>query len=251
MRAQFAYTTSFWLEAVGKFWVTSLELVAVFVVFGHVEGLGGFGRWDVVYLYGVASISLGLAELFTDGLNQMPELVREGTLDGILVRPVSPLLQILGRQCRPLHIGRTAQGGLALAVALSHHPGLSAGQAAMVGLNVAGSIAVYAGLFVAEAAAMVFTVQSAEAFSAFTYGGAQMSQYPVSIYRPWVRRIFLYAVPVGAVCYLPALVVLDRPDPLGFPRWVSYVAPLAGVGFLGACLGAWRGALSRYTGTGS
>jgi ABC-2 type transport system permease protein len=253
LRAQLAYPRSLVLEAGGRFWVTGLEMVAVFVLFDHVDALAGFDRWQVVYLYGVATLSLGLAELVTDGLNEMPELVRLGTLDGLLVRPVPVLVQVLGRQCRPLHAGRALQGALALGVALAVvGPGLDApGRIAMIPVNLAASIAVYAGLFVAEAAAVIFTVQSAEAFNAFTYGGASMSQYPVPIYRPWLRRVFLYVVPVGAACYLPALVVLGEPDPLGLPAAAPYLAPLGAGAFLAGCLGAWRLALARYTGTGS
>jgi len=69
---QLSYRASFLLEALGKAWVVGLELVAVFVLFGYVRELGGWSRWEVVYLYGVASIALGVAELLTDGLNDKP-----------------------------------------------------------------------------------------------------------------------------------------------------------------------------------
>ncbi|MEZ4235720.1 MAG: ABC-2 family transporter protein [Myxococcota bacterium] len=251
VRAQLAYRGAVWLEALGRFWVTSLELVGVLVVFTITDGLGGFGRWEVVYLYGVATTALGVASVVTDGLKDMPHLVRTGQLDGMLVRPLSPLLQVLGRQCRLMQVGRPAQGALTLLWALWHVAPDGPLRYGMVGVNVAATTAVFSGLFVLEGASTVFTVQAAEAFSAFTYGGAQMTQYPVPIYPAWLQRVFLWVVPVGTACYLPALVVLGHPDPLGLPGWAPWVAPLGALAFFGACLLGWRAALDRYTGTGS
>jgi ABC-2 type transport system permease protein len=93
----------------------------------------------------------------------------------------------------------------------------------------------------------VWTVQSAEAFNAFTYGGVQMTQFPVTIYRPWLQTVFLWIVPVGFTSYYPALWVLGRPEatPLG------WLAPAVGVGFLGLALCFWTLAIRRYTSTGS
>ncbi len=252
LQGQLSYRRSFWLEVAGRFWVVGLELVAVLVLFSHIDDLGGWTRWEVVYLYGVASLALGIAELLTDGLREMPQLVRMGTLDGLLLRPVSPLLQVLGRQCRPLHLGRAAQGVLGVAGAL-YMLGEPLGplQGAMVAVNVFASALVYCTVFVMGAATCIFTVQSAEAFNAFTYGGVQMTQYPTSIFPHRLRSVFLWVVPVGMTSYFPALVVLDKVDSLGFPAFMPFVAPVVAVVF--ASLGAvyWRFCLSRYLSTGS
>ncbi|MEO0605339.1 MAG: ABC-2 family transporter protein, partial [Myxococcota bacterium] len=149
LTAQLTYRRSFLLEILGRFVLTFLELVAVLVLFDRVDAIGSFTKWEVVYLYGVASVGLGTAELLTDGLNDMTTLVRQGTLDGVLVRPVSPLLQILGRQCRPLHAGRVLQGLLAIVwglVELSWTP--SPLQLGMLVVNLSCTTAVFAAIFV-------------------------------------------------------------------------------------------------------
>ena len=252
LKGQMSYRSSFLLEVVGRFAVTTLELVAVLVLFTHVDGLGGWTRWEVVYLYGVASLSLGLAELFTDGLRDMPELIRLGTFDGILVRPVAPLAQVLGRQCRPLHLGRAAQGGLALGLAFTNlDVAFGLLELTMLVVNIASSVVVFSGIFIAGAATGVFTVDSAEAFNAFTYGGVQMTQYPLPIYRPWLRWLFVFAVPVGYTSYFPALVVLGKDDALGFGPLAPWMAPVVAAAFLGLSTRWWAFAVNHYRSTGS
>ncbi|MBX2801627.1 MAG: ABC-2 family transporter protein [Myxococcales bacterium] len=252
LKGQMGFRSSFLLETVGRFWLTALELVAVFVMFTHVDGLGGFSQWEVVYLYGVASLALGLAEIATDGMKDMPELVRTGGLDVVFVRPVPALVQVLGRKCRPHHLGRAGQGAVAVVAALWVLQ-LPVGplQLFMLTVNVGGCTAIFVGLFIASAATTVFTVQSSEAFSAFTYGGVQMTQFPITIYGRLLRSLFLWIVPLGFTSYFPALVVLGKPDALGFGPLVPFAAPLVAGAFLGVCLAWWSYALGRYQSTGS
>jgi ABC-2 type transport system permease protein len=47
------------------------------------------------------------------------------------------------------------------------------------------------------------------------------------------------------------LALLGRPDPLGSPPLVQWLAPLAGPVFLLATLGAFRAGLRHYASTGS
>lgn len=249
---QMAYRGSFAMEVAGRFWITALELVALVVLFGQIDDLAAWTRWEVVYLFGVTTLALGLAELLTDGLNDMPELIRTGAFDGILVRPVSPLVQVLGRQCRLMHVGRVAQGltAMILALALLGRP-TSPSSLGMVGVSVASAATVYAAIFILEGAACIFTVQSAELFHAFTYGGVQMTQYPLPIYGPWLRHLFLWAVPIGFVTYFPSLVVLEKVDALGWPPIMPWLAPFAALAFLGLSLRGWSFAIDRYRSTGS
>ncbi|MEN0061546.1 MAG: ABC-2 family transporter protein [Myxococcota bacterium] len=252
LTGQLTYRRSFLLEMAGRFTLTLLELAAVFVLFDHVDAIGGFTKWEVVYLYGVASIGLGTAELFTDGLNDMTALVRQGTLDGVLVRPLSPLLQIMARQCRPLHAGRVLQGMLALVSALVvlQWPAQPL-QVAMLVVNLVSTTLVFGAIFVMGAATKIFTIQSAEAFSAFTYGGVQLAQFPLNVYPRWLQRLFVFVVPVGVTSYAPALVVLGKgPDPSLGP-WAPYAVPFVTLAFVGVALLWWRTALDRYQSTGS
>lgn len=252
LAGQMSYRTSFLLETFGRFNVTMLELVGVIVLFDHIDALAGWTRWEVAYLYGMASMSLAVAELLTDGLKEMTELVRNGTFDGILVRPVSPLVQILGRRCRPFLLGRLLQGILVAAAALwllSWKP--APVPLLMVFVNVGSTAVVFGAVLVAAAATKIRTVESKEAFNAFTYGGVQMAQFPLTVYPDWLRGLFLYAIPIGYTAYFPALLVLGKPDQIGFGPLAPWLAPVVAGAFLGLSLLWWRSCIDYYQSTGS
>jgi viologen exporter family transport system permease protein len=255
IREQMDYRRSFMLEIVGKAAVTGLELAALLFLFARIDAIGGWSKWEVVYLYGLASMALGAAELLTSGLDRTPEMVRTGAIDGLLVRPLSPLVQMLCREIKLFELGRGLQGLVAMAIAMRHLPGSAEpGALALLVVSLVSTVAIYSGLFLAAAASCFWTVQSGEAFNAFTYGGVQMTQYPISVYPRWLRDLFLYAIPIGFTTYVPAFDALGKAGgPLtaltgGHAAWL---APAVAALFLFLCWRFWRLGVDRYQGTGS
>jgi ABC-2 type transport system permease protein len=114
-----------------------------------------------------------------------------------------------------------------------------------------GGICLFLGLVILQATSAFWTTESLEVWNAFTYGGVTMSQYPIAIYRPWFRRVFTYVIPLACINYFPVVAVLGRPDPLGTPRILQWLAPLAGVAFLGISLQFWKIGVRHYRSTGS
>jgi ABC-2 type transport system permease protein len=53
------------------------------------------------------------------------------------------------------------------------------------------------------------------------------------------------------VCYFPALYVLDKEDPLGFPRGFQFASPLVAVAAAIAAGVVWTFAVRRYRSVGS
>ena len=84
-----------------------------------------------------------------------------------------------------------------------------------------------------------------------TYGGVETTQYPLSIYRSWLRRFFTYVIPLACVSYYPALAILGRPDALGSSPLCQWLAPGVGLLFLVVALQIWKFGVRRYRSTGS
>lgn len=246
-----AYRRSYLFELTGRFLLGAMELLSILFLFERVDTIGGWTRWEVIYLHGIATVSLGLAEILTSGLDEMGDLVRTGAVDGLLVRPMSPLLQLLGREVRIFHAGRVLRGLFALGLAGSQLTVTGWDALAMVTLSVVSCTVIYAGLFIASAAACFWTVQSLEVFNAFTYGGVEMTQYPISVYPGWLRNLFLYFVPLGFGCYVPAARLLGKDNGLGIPDAFSFAAPLVAAVFFFFCLRFWNLGMNRYQSTGS
>jgi ABC-2 type transport system permease protein len=206
-------------------------------------------------LFGLSSLSFGLADVFASGFDYPwfgPNMLRQGQFDQVLVRPVSPFLQVMASQLVLRRAGRLLQGGLVLALSLAAlELTWTPVQTAFAGLTVLGGALLYFGLYVLGAAASFWTLQSLEVFNTLTYGGQMLASYPLDVFGPWLRRFFTFVVPVAFVCYFPALWLLGKPDPHGLPDWLAFLAaPLCALASL-ACLGAWRLGVRHYQSSGS
>ena len=96
-----------------------------------------------------------------------------------------------------------------------------------------------------------WTIESIEIVNCATYGGVETAQYPVSIYRPWFRNVFMFVIPLATINYLPAHAILGRADPLGSSVLFQWLSPVVGVAFLVVCLQVWRIGVRHYRSTGS
>ncbi|MGP3686319.1 ABC transporter permease [Streptomyces sp. IBSNAI002] len=252
IRSTMTYRASFLLALFGNAAIQLLDFVAIWIMFQHVDALGGFSLPEIALLYGSCSASLGLADLLLGNTDRIGLRVRDGSLDTMLVRPVPLLAQVAADRFALRRLGRTVQGLVVLGWAVSVLPvDWSAGKVLLVPLMIVAGAAIFGAVMVAGAAFQFWAGDAAEVQNSFTYGGNTMLQYPPTIFAKDLLRGVTFIVPLAFVNWLPALYVLGRPDPLGLPGWVAFLSPLvAFVMFLPASL-AWRAGVRSYRSTGS
>jgi ABC-2 type transport system permease protein len=252
VRSQTQYRASFVMDLLASTVFTGVDLVTVFVLFSVNGGLGGFGGREVLLMVGISSCAFPLADLAVGNVERLPAYVRTGLFDAVLVRPLSSLGQLLAMDFAPRRIGRAVQGlaiyGIALAAApVDWWPGtvLLAVLAPLAGA------AFFGALFVAGATVAFWWIESGELAFAFTYGGKDFSMYPATVFGGFFRRLFAYGLGFAFVAYLPALALLDRPDPLGVPAWLHWCSPLTAMLAAGLAALFWRTGVRHYRSTGS
>ncbi|MFJ8018322.1 ABC transporter permease [Streptomyces sp. NPDC096339] len=254
IRSTMTYRTSFLLSAFGNAAITLLDFVAIYIMFSHVDVLGGFTLPEIALLYGTSSASLGLADLLIGNTDRIGVRIRDGSLDTMLVRPVPVLAQVAADRFALRRLGRVAQGLGVLGWGLwelSERVDWTAGKVLLVPVMIVAGAGIFGAVMVAGAAFQFLAGDAAEVQNSFTYGGNTMLQYPPTVFAKDLLRAVTFIVPLSFVNWLPALYVLGRPDPLGLPGWVAYLSPLvAFVVFLPASL-AWRAGVRSYRSTGS
>ena len=252
IRGQMEYRASFLMQTAGQFTVTAIQFLGIWALFDRFGAIKGWGLHEVALFYGLISMTFAISDAITRGLDVFGATVKAGDFDRLLVRPRSPVLQLLGHELTLRRLGRLMQGATVLVIA-SAGPGLtwSPDRLVLLGLAIACGVCLFVGLMLLQATSAFWTIESLEAWNAFTYGGVTMSQYPVAIYRPWFRQFFTVVIPLACISYYPAVAILGRPDPLGMPEATGWVAPLAGPLFMLGCVGIWRVGVRHYQSTGS
>ncbi len=252
VRSQTQYRLSFALELVFSTVLTSLDLVTVWVLFRVNGSLGGFGGRDVVLMVGIAAVAFPVADLAVGNVEKLRVYVRSGLFDAVLLRPLSAMGQLVCMDFAPRRVGRVVQGTAIYVVALLVAPvAWSAPVALLVVVAPLAGALFFGAIFVAGATVAFWWIDSGEISNAFTYGGKDVTSYPMTVFGGWFRRFFAYGLGFAFVSYLPALALLDRPDPLGTPGWLRWCSPLTAL--FAAALAAlfWRTGVRHYRSTGS
>ena len=252
IRAQLQYRLSFALSLIGTALISFLDFAAILILFGQVDALGGWSVAEVGFLYGIATLSFALTDLVIGHIDLLPQLIRQGDFDLLLIRPLGSLFQVIASDYSLRRLGKALQGLVVLAVAIAYlDVAWTAERVAITALTIPSAFAIYAGIWIAFATIAFWLVDSTEVANSFTYGGQTIAQYPVNIFGPWLRRLIVFVVPLAFVAYFPALYVLDKEDALGLPDAFRFASPLvAAAALVGGGL-LWRAAVRHYRSTGS
>jgi len=252
LKAQMQYRASFLMDILAQVLISGLDFAALAVLFSKFARLRGWSLWEVGLLYALVHSSFALAELAARGFDTFARQIREGGFDAFLIRPFSPFFMTLCSDFHGRRVGRLAQA-LVVGFICCQKAGVvwTASKVAVFLSALAGGACFFVALFVIGATLCFWTVQSIELINIFTHGGIEAANVPISIYRRWFRSFFIFVVPLAWVNYFPALHILGRPDPLGFPPAVQWLAPLAGVAFLMLARLVWSFGVRHYQSTGT
>lgn len=251
LRAQLAYRTSFAFDLVGNLGIGIVEFAEVYVLFHNVDALGGLDFRQAVLVFALANVSFSLADFVFGHVDGLPDYLRAGTLDVMLLRPRPVLAQLVLSDVSLRRLGRTLFALVLLAAVLpTVVEDWTPAKALLAVVAPLAGTAVYGALFVGAAASQFWLTDGREFANAFTYGGSYAGAYPASVFHVALRVFFAFVVPAAFCAYLPALVLLDLPGPAALPAWLGWCGPLAAAVVWGAALLGWRQGLRHYTGGG-
>jgi ABC-2 type transport system permease protein len=252
VRGQMQYRASFLLDVVCRFLVNGLELAAIFILFNRFTALGDWHAGDIAFLYGLVTISFALHEVVAQSFEDFSLTIRQGEFDRILLRPVTPIVQVLASDFQLKRIGRVLTGVLALALALPRTEIVwTVAKIVYLPIVILSGIVLFAAVDLIGGTLCFWTIERSEVVNVFTYGGVYMSSYPISIYQAWMRRTFTFVIPIAFVAYFPGLYILGRSDPFGMPRFVSFLTPIVAILFALVALAFWEWGVRHYQSTGS
>ncbi len=251
VRAQLQYRASFALDVLGMFLISFLDFVGILVLFTNVPRLGSWTVSEVALLYAMSTLAFSLTDLAIGHLDYLPRLIRDGNFDLILIRPRGTLFQVIAADFQLRRLGKTAQAMVVLGYAISTLPIEWTGARALVLVaGIATGTLIFTSVWIAAICIAFWTVDAQETANAFTYGGQTLAQFPIDIYDRWLRRFLAYVVPLAFVAYFPALFILGKADPLGFPAWLSFASPLVALAAAAVAWLVWQQAVRHYRSAG-
>lgn len=254
LRSQMQFRASFWTDLISTGLLNASIFLSVALILERFGSIGGWGLGEIAFLVGMIEMSFGTMDLVFSGFDPdyFSILIREGRFDQVMLRPVGLTWQVLGSRFVLRRFGRIFEGLVIWLVALSMiniHWTLA--KVLYLPVVFISQVIVMGALFIFGSTFTFWTLQSIEAVNILTYGGTDLMSYPMQIYPSWMQRFFTFVVPFIFLNFYPALFILDKPDPLNFPAFAPFMAPVVALLFFLAALRFWRFGVEHYQSSGS
>jgi ABC-2 type transport system permease protein len=221
-------------------------LTVLYVLFEQAQSIGGWRFTEAIALFGVYLFYEGVIDLFLyPNLNKLPDHVRTGSLDFMLLKPISAQFQVSFRHASLWQVPEIFLGLGLIAYAMAALDVLSLRTAAL-GLLLLGSGAaiLYSIWFMLTTTAfwLVKVGNIPELFHSVFAAG----RFPVSAFPAWIRILLTFVVPVAFITTVPAEAAIGRLD------WLTGVESFAvALAALAISRAFWRRAIRNYTSASS
>lgn len=249
VRSQMQYRASFVMMALGSMLSAFADYIALWALFNRFGTVQGWTLYEVGLIYGMGHMAFAISEALVRGFDVFQNDVRTGAFDRVLLRPRSTVLQMMGAELQLSRLGRFLQGGIVLVVSVLHiAPAWGVLHYMLLFFSIAGGALLFSAIIVLQATSCFWVIESLEVWNAFSYGGINAVQYPLSIYHKPIRYFFSFILPLAAVSYYPCAFLLGKAY---VPLWLSLASPAIGVLLFLLSLLVWQVGVRHYTSTGS
>ena len=250
--ARMQYRANFVVGLLGLIVWNVVNLSLIGILINQFKSLKDWTLWELVFLYCLWILAYSLYGLFFSHTSQLEEYLIEGTFDQFLLRPASPLIQVLGREFQYLEIADAlfALTGISLAYTRLglHWDGWHWG---FFVLSVISGALIALGLNLLVACTAFWTGHSRGAAMIVRQFSGLVQWYPIEVFGRAFRAIVTGLIPVAFMNYYPALILLGKLDDTRAGWWLGYMPPIVALLLMGIVSLLWRRALIQYTSSGS
>ena len=225
------------------------QIVFFSIIFGNVDHIGDWSKWEVVLLIGTHQIIAQLFQaFFFVNVANIPELVRTGKLDSLLALPVDSQFAVSTKQFGLDSVINAIVGAAVVCFSLSQlgvTPNLISILLYLTALGF--GIAVHYSIML-SLAAVSFWIVRAQGLVYGYFNFLNIARYPDTIFPRLFRLIFGWIVPVVIVANIPARLLIKS---LGQPGWLMFHLVVASTIIFSLSRSFWRFALRHYSSASS
>ncbi len=225
------------------------QIVFIEVVFSYVGAIGGWTKWEVVLLIGTHQLIGQLFQaFFYMNLANLPELVRTGKMDFMLLLPLDTQFVVSLKQFGMDNVVNACVGGGFVAFALwklAVFPTIA--QLLLYAMAVCCGILIHYSIMLVFAASSFWMVRSQGLIYGY-YSLFNIGRYPDTIYRGAFKLVFSWLIPVIIVANIPSRLLIHAAEN-PWPIMLQLIA--ATLLMVGATRLMWNSALRHYSSASS
>lgn len=241
------YKTDFVIGIISTFINQFYGIFFVWVIFENIKQIHGWTFYEITFVYGLLTMAKGIDMFFFDNLFCLGfEYVREGSFDIFMIRPISPLFQLVASYMQQDGIGLVLLGAIVIARSLSElHIALSPLDVVFLAIFVISGAAIISAINLITATLGFKTVNSHIIMTSIS-SLQDFALYPILIYPKFIGFLLTWLIPYAFASFYPAQYFLHK----GFQMY-SLFTPLVAIVLWAIALKVWSIGIKNYSSTGS
>lgn len=207
IKAQLRYPLDFTMQIFIWFIYSFIPIMGLYILFERFGSIGEWGMYHIGYSYGVISFGYDLARMLGRGFDNFHKYTIDGSLDTLLIRPLSLKLQIMGNNFFLRRISGLINYTLILIISIFKlKPSIYFDLPIIMLMTVVLIISVsifFMGLLLVYASSCIFTVHRNIISDLLVDNLVKVSYLPLNYINKILRFVLLYVIPIGIISYYP------------------------------------------------
>ncbi|WP_010268505.1 ABC transporter permease [Paenibacillus senegalensis] len=247
------YRLSFFMDILIQFTTYGSTYLGIWMVMNRFETIGGWNYEEVIFLYSLNLMSYGICSLFLwSPMRYLQHAVQHGEFDGILIKPLNPMVHLICRQFNQHFIGHILLSGGVLIYCFRNldisWTWLNSGYFL---LAIAGGVFIQGALLIISGAMSFWFVKSNAFTDTMIYGFRGFLDYPITIYNKWIQIFLTFVIPYAFVNFYPAQYFLAKESTGLFHPVFQFATPLIGLLLMLLSWVIWTQGVNKYQSVGS
>ena len=247
MKAILAYEADFLVLVFSAFLVQIAGFAFIWTIFQRIPSINGWTFWQVVMMYALIFVTEGVGSLFFEGTWRVAQQVYNGQFDQVLLRPVSPIVQVLAGAVGFNGLGNIMTGGVLMAISLANVPvEWTPSRVLFLVILFISAATIRVSINLATAASAFWVRSPWSMVPMFVHQLGEFAKYPITIYSLGVQALIVIAVPFAFVSFFPTAFLF------GMDAWSApgLLTPLVAIYCVLFAVWIFRHGLRRYESTG-
>lgn len=248
LKALLGFQADFIIMLVASAFTQLLGIIFLWVIYQRIPEINGWEFWEVAFIYAMIFFTEGFASLLFEGCWTFSGLVNRGELDRMLIRPISPVLQILSSRIGINGVSNIVIGTVIIIQALQHvEIQWTVGKLLMTILLIISGIVIRGAINFASNSSAFWTNSPGNSFGFMVHSICDFAKYPINIYSFGLQVFITAIVPYAFIGFFPATFIFEKEQ---FGYW-GMLSPVVAIYSFWLALWIFYRGLKRYESTGN
>lgn len=251
IRARMQYKQSFWIMMIGYSLTAVMDFLLIGMLVYKFKNIGGWSLFELALIYALSMLSMSFYRTFGSELNNFQNYIISGDFDKFLLKPMGVLTQVVTVN---VDFGKISSVVVSIIIIFISFINLgivwSVGKVFFLVITIISGIVIMYSLAIITASFAFWTTRTDELIIFMIYSTSNANNYPLDIYRQWVRNLLTFMLPLGFINYYPTLYLLNK-TVNSYSGFLRFASPIAAILMVGAAALIWKTGLRAYQSTGS